>query len=130
MSQLAEIANRLGYFDDAETLLKKAVDFKPNDGELRMKYAMVLRKKQKFSETMKQVNILCEQFPNNITFQAQKASELMQNGEHEECDQIYLMILIKKDPYNFSSFTSRGHAQKTLGKTAEAIKSYQICISN
>ena len=111
MSQLAEIANRLGYFDDAETLLNKAVEFKPNDGELRMKYAMVLRKKQKFAETMKQVNILCEQFPNNIAYQAQRGSELMQNGEHERAVDLFNSLL-EKNPYNFSSLTSRGHAQK------------------
>ena len=124
MSQLAEIANRLGYFDDAETLLKKAVEFKPNDGELRMKYAMVLRKKQKFAETMKQVNILCEQFPNNIAYQAQRGSELMQNGEHGKAIDLFNSLL-EKNPYNFSSLTSRGHAQKTLGKTNEAIESYK-----
>ena len=45
MSLLAEIANRMGYFDDAEFLLQK-VEFSPNDGELRLKYASVLRKKQ------------------------------------------------------------------------------------
>ena len=39
MSLLAEIANRLGYFDDAEFLLEKAVEFASKDGELRMKYA-------------------------------------------------------------------------------------------
>ena len=124
MSQLAEIANRLGYFDDSETLLKKAVEFKPNDGELRMKYAMVLRKKQKFAETMKQVNILCEQFPNNIAYQAQRGSELMQNGEHEKAVDLFNSLL-EKNPHNFSSLTSRGHAQKTLGKTNEAIESYK-----
>ena len=32
---LAEIANRLGYFDDAEFLLEKAVEFSPDDGDLR-----------------------------------------------------------------------------------------------
>ena len=84
MSLLAEIANRLGYFDDAEFLLKKAVEFKPNDGELRLKYAGILRKKQKFSETMEQVNILCDQYPDNLNYQAHKASEIMQNGGHEE----------------------------------------------
>ena len=57
MSLLSEIANRLGYFDDAEFLLEKAVEFKPNDGDLRMKYATILRKKQKFAKTMEQVNI-------------------------------------------------------------------------
>ena len=62
---LSEIANRLGYFDDAEFLLEKAVEFQPNDGDLRMKYASILRKKQKFAKTMEQVNILCDQYPDN-----------------------------------------------------------------
>ncbi len=124
MSQLAEIANRLGYFDDAETLLEKAVEFKPDDGELRMKYAMVLRKKQKFSKTMEQVNILCEQFPNNLSYQQQKASEMMQNGDHDKAVDLFNFIL-QKNKFNFSSLTSRGHAQKTLGNTNEAIESYK-----
>ena len=124
MSLLAEIANRLGYFDDAELLLEKAVEFKPKDGELRMKYATILRKKQKFAKTMEQVNILCDQHPDNLSYQAQKASEVMQNGGHEEAIKI-LDNILKKNPYNFSTFTSKGHAQKTLGQTDQAIKSYQ-----
>ena len=124
MSILAEIANRLGYFDDAELLLEKAVEFKPKDGELRMKYATILRKKQKFAKTMEQVNILCDQHPDNLSYQAQKASEVMQNGGHEEAIKI-LDNILKKNPYNFSTFTSKGHAQKTLGQTDQAIKSYQ-----
>ena len=124
MSLLAEIANRLGYFDDAELLLEKAVEFKPKDGELRMKYATILRNKQKFAKTMEQVNILCDQHPDNLSYQAQKASEVMQNGGHEEAIKI-LDNILKKNPYNFSTFTSKGHAQKTLGQTDQAIKSYQ-----
>ena len=103
----------LGYFDDAELLLEKAVEFKPNDGELRMKYATILRKKQKFAKTMEQVNILCDQYPDNLSYQAQKASEVMQNGGHEEAIKI-LDNILEKNPYNFSTFTSKGHAQKTL----------------
>jgi len=124
MSLLSEIANRLGYFDDAEFLLEKAVEFKPNDGDLRMKYAAVLRKKQKFTKTMEQVNILCDQYPDNLIYQAQKASEIMQNGGHEEAITLFDDIL-EKNPYNFSTLTSKGHAQKTLGKTSQAINSYQ-----
>ena len=124
MSILSEIANRLGYFDDAEFLLEKAVEFKPNDGDLRMKYAMILRKKQKFSLTMEQVNILCDQYPDNLTYQAQKASEVMQNGDHEEAIKLLDDILIK-NPYNYSTHTSKGHAQKTLGHSDQAIQSYQ-----
>ena len=124
MSLLSEIANRLGYFDDAEFLLEKAVEFEPNDGDLRMQYAAVLRKKQKFTKTMEQVNILCDQFPENLTYQSHKASEIMQNGDHEGAITLFDDIL-EKNPYNFSTLTSKGHAQKTLGKTDQAIKSYQ-----
>ena len=124
MSLLSEIANRLGYFDDAEFLLEKAVEFKPNDGDLRMQYAAILRKKQKFAKTMEQVNILCDQYPDNPVYQAQKASEIMQNGDHAQAITMFDGIL-SKNPYNFSTHTSKGHAQKTLGDTDQAIKSYQ-----
>ena len=124
MSLLAEIANRLGYFDDAEILLENAVKFSPNDGELRMKYAMILRKKQKFAKTMEQVNILCEQFPENLSYQAQKASEVMQNGDHSHAIELFDSIL-EKNKFNFSALTSKGHAEKTLGKTDDAIQSYK-----
>ncbi len=124
MSLLAEIANRMGYFDDAEFLLQKAVEFKPDDGDLRMKYAEILRKKQKFTKTLEQVNILCDKYPDNLTYQAQKASETMQNGDHEGAITL-LDDILSKNPYNFSTLTSKGHAQKTLGKTDQAIKSYK-----
>ena len=124
MSLLSDIANRLGYFDDAEFLLEKAVEFKPSDGELRLKYASILRKKQKFSKTMEQVNILCDQYPDNQLYQAYKASEIMQNGGHDEAITI-LDDILKKNPYNFSSLTSKGHAEKTLGRTDQAIESYR-----
>ena len=124
MSLLAEIANRFGYFDDAEFLLQKAVEFKPKDGDLRLKYASILRKKQKFAQTTEQVNILCDQFPDNLNYQAQKASDVMQGGDHSKAITMFDYIL-KKNPYNFSTLTSKGHAQKTLGSTDQAIKSYQ-----
>ena len=124
MSLLSDIADRLGYFDDAEFLLESAVKLDPNDGELRMKYAMILRKKQKFAMTMEQVNILCDQFPENLSYQAQKASEIMQNGDHKGAIKLFDKIL-QINPYNFSILTSKGHAQKTLGETDRAIKSYQ-----
>jgi tetratricopeptide (TPR) repeat protein len=124
MSLLSDIANRLGYFDDAEFLLEKAVEFKPNDGDLRLKYTSILRKKQKFAKTMEQVNLLCDQYPDNQVYKAHKASEIMQNGGHEEAIMI-LEDILEKNPYNFSSQTAKGHAQKTLGKTDQAIESYR-----
>ena len=73
---------------------------------------------------MEQVEILCSQYPDNQLYQALKASEIMQNGGHEEAIEI-LEDILEKNPYNFSSFTAKGHAQKTLGKTDKAIESYK-----
>ena len=124
MSLSSDIAKKFGYFDDAEILLENAVKFSPDDGEIRMKYALILRLKQKFTKTMEQVNILCEKFPDNLSYQAQKASEIMQNGYHSEAIDLFEKI-IKENPYNFSAMTSKGHAEKTLGKTDKAIESYK-----
>ena len=76
--------HKLGHLDDAEFLLEKAVSFNPKDPEIRKKYLLILRKRQKFSKTMEQADILCEQFPDNLAFKAQKAIEIMQNGDHEQ----------------------------------------------
>ena len=111
MTLLSDIAKKFGYFDDAELLLENAVKFSPNDGDIRMKYALILRVKQKFAKTMEQVNILCEQFPDNLSYQAQKASEIMQNGQHADAIDLFENI-IEKNPYNFSALTSKGHAEK------------------
>ena len=73
---------------------------------------------------MEQVNILCDKYPDNLNYQAQKASEIMQNGNHEEAITL-LDNILSKNPYNFSTLTSKGHAQKTLGRTDQAIQSYQ-----
>ena len=73
---------------------------------------------------MEQVNILCEQFPENLSYQAQKASEVMQNGDHGLAIELFESI-IEKNKFNFSALTSKGHAEKTLGKTDDAIESYK-----
>ena len=62
--------------------------------------------------------------PKIITYQAQRANEMMQNGDHSEAIKLFNNIL-KKNPHNYGSITSRGHAEKTLGRTDDAILSYK-----
>ena len=124
MSQLAEIASRLGHYNDAELLLEKATSFEPNNGDLRMKYLLVLRKTQKFAKTTEQVNILCEQFPDNFLYKSQRAIEMMQSGNNEDAINI-LNDIIKISPNNLSAYRSKGHAEKTLEKNDDASDSYQ-----
>ena len=124
MGILSDIASRLGHLDDAEYLLEKAVLFSPNEPEIRKKYLLILRKRQKFSKTMEQAEILCDQYPENLSFKAQKAIEIMQNGDHNKSIKL-LDEILHKAPNDPNTLTAKGHAQKTLGRTTDAILSYQ-----
>ena len=124
MALLSDIAAKLGHFDDAEFLLKSAISFNPENTELRVKYLLILRKRQKFIQTMEQAEYLCKKYPDNISFKSQKAIELMQSGNHESA--ITLMDeILNVAPRDTNTLTSKGHALKTLGRTDEAIKIYQ-----
>ena len=124
MGLLSDIASKLGHLEDAEFLLEKAVSFNPKDPEIRKKYLLILRKRQKFTQTMEQANILCEQYPNNLAYKAQKAIEIMQNGDHEQSI-VLLEEILDKAPFDPNTLTAKGHAEKTLGRTEDAINSYQ-----
>ena len=125
MSILSEIASRLGYLEDAEFLLENAVNFEPNNPELRKKYLIILRKKQKFSKAMIQAEYLCKTFPKSLSYKAQMAIEIMQNGDYEKAIEIFDSIL-KKAPNDPNTLTSKGHALKTFGNNIDAIKSYKL----
>ena len=125
MSILSEIASRLGYLEDAEFLLENAVNFETNNTELRKKYLIILRKKQKFSKAMIQAEYLCKTFPKNLSYKAQMAIEIMQNGDYEKAIEIFDSIL-KKAPNDPNTLTSKGHALKTFGNNIDAIKSYKL----
>ena len=129
MSLLAEIASRLGHLNDSEFLLESAVKLNPEDSEIRKKYLLILRKRQKFSKTMEQADILVQQNPHNLSFQAQKAIEVMQNGDHEESIRL-LENILEKAPLDPNTLTAKGHAEKTLGRTEDAIKSYQTAYNS
>ena len=125
MSILSEIASKLGYLEDAEFLLENAVNFEPNNSELRKKYLIILRKRQKFSKAMIQAEYLCKNFPKNLSFKAQMAIEIMQNGDYEKAIEIFNSIL-KKAPNDPNTLTSKGHALKTFGNNIDAIESYKL----
>ena len=124
MRLLAEIAMRFGVFDEADFLLESAIEFSPDDIQLKFDYIQVLRKRQKFAAALTQATALYERDPNNPTFQSYLAIESMQTGEHERAFDLFQKVL-EKMPNDFATLTSLGHAYKTFGKHDEAVESYR-----
>ncbi|WP_306250465.1 tetratricopeptide repeat-containing sulfotransferase family protein [Parvularcula sp. IMCC14364] len=124
MRLLAEIGTRFGIYQDAEFLLESAVEFEPENVQLRLDYIQVLRKRQKFEAALEQAKYLHGREPDNPLFQSHLAIESMQIGDHETAFQYFDKVL-KKVPNDAATLTSKGHALKTYGRNEEAVASYR-----
>ncbi|MCI4644082.1 MAG: sulfotransferase [Hyphomonadaceae bacterium] len=124
MRLLAEIAVRFGILEDAEILLENAVEFEPDNIQLRLDYIQTLRKRQKFAAALREAEALSAREPGNPVFTSHLAIEKMQTGDYETAVALFNTVL-EKLPADPATLTSRGHALKTWGKQAEAIESYR-----
>jgi tetratricopeptide (TPR) repeat protein len=81
-------------------------------------------KKQDFAASIEQAKILCDRFPDNLSYRAQMAIEMMQNGDYEQAIDIFdsVLAIAPKDP---NTLTSKAHALKTFGNNEAAIQNYQ-----
>ena len=129
MRLLADIGIRLGMLDDAEFLLESATRLAPDHSGARVDYVNALRKKQKFDLALEQAEQLLAAAPDNVQFQSLVAVAKMQAGDFDRAIQTFDTVLdaVPRDPI---TLTSRGHALKTVGRTDEAVTSYQQALQN
>lgn len=124
MRLLADIGARFGVFNEADFLLESAVEFDPDNIQLRLDHIQILRKRQKFAAALAEARALYERDENNPLFQSHLAIESMQTGDHETAFNLFEQVL-EKMPGDPATLTSRGHAFKTFGKHDEAVESYR-----
>ncbi|ATW04729.1 tetratricopeptide repeat-containing sulfotransferase family protein [Sphingorhabdus sp. YGSMI21] len=129
MRLLADIGSRLGILEDADFLLESALEFEPDNIQVRIDYIQVLRKRQKFAEALQQSETLYRRQPDNPVFQSLYAIESMQTGDYKQALELFDKVLhrLPDDPV---TLTSRGHALKTFGRHEEAVLSYQRAIQS
>lgn len=128
MRLLADIGMRLGVQDDAAFLLETAIALEPDNIQLRIDFIQVLRKRQRFSQSLEQARLLHEKDTTSPVFQSLYAIELMQSGEYEQALMLFdtILTLLPNDP---TTLTSRGHALKTYGQSDDAIASYRAAVA-
>jgi tetratricopeptide (TPR) repeat protein len=127
MRLLADIVNRLGNIEDAESLLESAVEISPDSTQVRIDYIHVLRKRQKHKKALAQAKFLLAKDSRNPQFQSVFAYESIQLGDYSSALLAFDSILeiIPEDPV---TLTSRGTALKTTGQLDKAIDSYRRAI--
>jgi tetratricopeptide (TPR) repeat protein len=126
MRLLAKIGTELGITDDAETLLKSALEFEPDFHLGRFDYVNVLQKRQNFVKAFEQAELLMKAVPADYNYRRLYANTCLGVGRHEEALQLYEDVL-KVDPENPQILLMCGHAAKTIGRIDDGISYYRRC---
>lgn len=124
MRLLAEIALRLGIYDDAEFLLESCVELAPEYRPARIDYLNLLIRKTRFAAALEQVNVLLGEQPDHPGLRTSLATTLVGLGRFDEGIAAYQQVL-SAYPDNWQVWLLLGHAQKTVGDFSAAIASYQ-----
>ena len=125
---LADVALRLGVFEDARKLLERALELAPDFHMARHDYANCLIKLQRFDEAETQLDLLDRAEPDRPSHAILRALLRVRTGDHKQACEIYGRIL-KDNPEQARIQLSYGHALKTIGQREDAISAYRAAIS-
>jgi tetratricopeptide (TPR) repeat protein len=121
---LAEVAARLGRYEDAANLLARCLELSPSFHEARRAHAQVLQRQERPLEALAQAERLMAIDANNPNHGMLKASILARLGDHDGAIELY-EDLLERYPRQPKGWMSYGHALKTIGRRADAVAAYQ-----
>jgi tetratricopeptide (TPR) repeat protein len=121
---LAEVAGRIGRYEDAETLLTRALELAPSFSGARHNYALVLQRQNRYAEALAQTELLIAAEPRDIGHRNLKAVVLAKIGDYPQSLEIYANVLARH-PNQPKIWSSYGHALASAGRQEEAIAAYR-----
>ena len=121
---LAELAARLGRYEDAATLLERCLELAPGFDAARQNYAMVLHRHNRPAEALVEVDRLLARNPSDPGCRNLKAVILCRTGDYLPAIALY-EGLVAQFPTQARLWLSLGHALKTAGYAARAIEAYR-----
>jgi predicted Zn-dependent protease len=123
LRMLAEVAARLGRYEDAGSLLTRCLELAPSFTAARHHRAIVLHRQNKPAAALREVTELLEKDPRNPAYNNLKAAILARIGELQDSIEIYAGILAEH-PAQPKIWLSYGHALKTSGRENDCIAAY------
>ncbi|MGC3971134.1 MAG: sulfotransferase [Pirellulales bacterium] len=119
---MAELAGRIGRLQDAEHLLRRALELAPGFAPARSNLATVLYKQNRPAEAIDMLAPL--QGQDLEANQNLKAAALGRIGAYEEAIALYEAVLARF-PKQAKVWMSHGHLLKTVGRQADSIAAYR-----
>jgi tetratricopeptide (TPR) repeat protein len=124
----AELAGRIGRYQDAETLLRRAVELAPGFTPARANLALVLYRTNRAAEALEQLALVTQEDPDNLGHANLAAAANGRIGAFDEALALYARVL-RDAPDQPRVWMSYGHMLKTVGQQAEGIAAYRRAIA-
>lgn len=123
---MAELAARIGRLQDAEHLLRRALELAPAFAPARSNLATVLYKQNRPAEAIAALALLeGQEIEAN---QNLKAAALGRIGAYEEAIQLYESVL-QRFPEQAKVWMSYGHLLKTVGRQTDSLAAYRRALA-
>jgi predicted Zn-dependent protease len=120
----AEVAARLGRYQDAENLLTRCLELAPAFHGARHNYAVALFRQGKHAAALPEVERLLALDAHNPNYRSLHAAVLAGIGEYRRAIEVYQQVLAEY-PHQGKIWLSYGHVLKTAGQTADGIGAYR-----
>ena len=125
---LAEVAGRIGRYDDAEKLLSRALQLAPGFGAARANLATVYYKQNRFAEAAATLEAVLGDDPDNPAHANLRAAALGRIGGYDEALALY-EELTRRFPDHAKLWMSHGHMLKTVGRQDDSIAAYRRALA-
>ena len=124
---LAEVAGRIGRYEDAESLLRRALELCPSFAAARFNLAIVLHRQHRSAEAAAQIEMLLEDDPDSPAYRNLHGAVHSRLGNYEDAVGEFERVLKNRpgDPHLWMNY---GHALKTIGRRDESVAAYRHCI--
>ncbi|MCW1381412.1 sulfotransferase [Novosphingobium sp. KCTC 2891] len=120
----AELAGRIGRYQDAENLLRRAIELAPHFTAARANLALILYRTHRAGEALEELARVTAEDPDNIGVANLQAAAFGRIGEFDEALALYAHVL-KEMPAQPKVWMSYGHMLKTVGRQAEGVAAYR-----
>lgn len=121
---LAEVAGRIGRYEDAEKLLSRALQLAPGFGAARANLATVYYKQNRFADAAETLDAVLGDDPDNPAHANLRAAALGRIGGYDEALALYAE-LTRRFPDHAKLWMSYGHMLKTVGRQDDSIAAYR-----
>ncbi|PZO89756.1 MAG: hypothetical protein DI623_09085 [Sphingomonas sanxanigenens] len=127
LRMLAEVAGRIGRYDDARVLLDHALAISPGFTPARFNLALVHYRQHRPAEAIAELDRLIEDEPDNPAYGNLKAAALTMIGETDAAVDLFEQVLAAR-PAQPRIWMSYGHSLKTVGRQGDSIAAYRRAI--